>query len=146
MEPIVFTIGQEPMITVDIMDINGNWVPVSMLLDTGNMRTLVNMQTTARLGWLTEGDGTIPVQGVFGDPMNVPINHEVIIKIGNSKPVMTSIMMADGTDMNLLGFDVVQQFFRVTFDGNVIILEQRDTCDECQILGSSDYFGQQPFF
>jgi hypothetical protein len=147
LEPIVFTIGHEPMISVDIMDINGNWVPVSMLLDSGNMRTLINMETTRRLGWDIRGDGTIPVQGVFGAPMQVPINHEVILKIGDTKPIMTSIMMADQTDMCLLGFDVIQQYFTVIFDGNQIILEQKDQgCEECEILGAGGFGNQQPFF
>lgn len=140
---IVYDIGNEPYITVDIADINGNWVPVQMLLDTGNMRTLVNGDTVRRLGWDLAGDGTIPVQGVFGAPMAIPINNEVILKIGDSKPIMTSIMMATQSDMNLLGFDIVQQYFTVTFDGNKIYLEQKDECRDCDILG---FGGQQPFF
>ena len=134
------------MISVDIMDINGNWVPVQMLLDSGNMRTLVNYNTVQRLGWDLAGDGSIAVQGVFGSPTNIPINHEVLIKIGNSKPVMTSIIMATETDMNLIGFDIIQKYFRTTFDGNIIILEQIDSCSECEILGAEGFGQQQPFF
>ena len=146
MEPIIYTIGNEPMISVDIMDINGNWVPVQMLLDSGNMRTLVNYNTVQRLGWDLAGDGSIAVQGVFGSPTNIPINHEVLIKIGNTKPVMTSIIMATETEMNLIGFDIIQKYFRTTFDGNVVILEQYDSCSDCEILGAEGFGQQQPFF
>lgn len=141
---ITFQIGNEPYIPVDIADVNGNWVRVQMLADTGNMRTIISQETAARLGW-SFYDSERQVQGVFGPVQTVPVADDVIIKIGDSKPVMTSIMITD-SKMDLLGFDVVQMYYKVTYDGNFIIFEQRDTCSDCQILGGEGYNGQQPFF
>ena len=144
--PIVFTIGDQPYIDVQIMDISGNWVTVTMLSDSGNMRTIVSEQTAIKLGWQLF-DSERMVQGVFGPVQTVPVAEDVLIKIGDSKPVMTNIMVTP-SDLNLLGFDLVQQFFKVTYDGNKIIFEQRDSCLDCQILGGENFIGnnQQPFF
>lgn len=131
-QTVVFRIGQEPTIPVDIMDINGTWVTVPMLVDTGNATTIVDVPTAQNLlRWNMEGDYQRQVKAVFGEPQTTAVSEQVYIKIGNTMPIETNIIIAPTDSGNLLGFDIMQRFFKITFDGDSIIMEQRDDCSAC---------------
>lgn len=138
-EIAVYRIGHEPTIPVDIMDINGNWVTVPMLVDTGNATTIVDVPTAQNLlHWNMEGDYQRQVKAVFGEPQTTSVSEDVYLKIGNTRPIETNIIIAPTDSGNLLGYDIMQKFFKITFDGDTIVLEQRDDCAVC--VNDTNYY------
>lgn len=106
------------------MTVDGRWVTLPAVADWGNARTIINQPSAAMLGW-SEFDYDHPVQGVFGPPESVPVSEDVYMRIGGGNPIRTNIMVANIQD-NLLGFDVMQNYFKMTLDGNRVIMEEKD--------------------
>lgn len=142
--PITFHVNStSPIIPVQIMDIEGHWVTVPMIVDWGNQQTLISNMTAMRLGWDIHGDTSHSVAGVFGEPQTVGVSEDVYMRIGNSRPIKTNIIMAN-TDMDLLGWNIIYHYFDVTLKNGELTLEQKqDSEDFVDVDGGyvGDVFG-----
>jgi hypothetical protein len=125
-----FYVGSKPFIPISIQDAYGQWQVVYMLVDWGNDITLISANTAARLGFMEEApDGTLPVQGVFGEPQQAIIREGVIMQIGETNPFATRILITD-TEQNLLGREFIDGRFDVMLSNDRRIIFFDSTVNE----------------
>lgn len=124
-----FDFGERPMVSVQLQDQQGGYQSVDMMADSGNDITLINKDVARRLGYQFDASGgAVNVVGISGQPQQFIPRDNVMMKIGDTEPFKSKILIGD-VDINLLGRNSMENF-QVTFDGRKVLFNQR-VCNVC---------------
>ncbi len=125
-EPLVWN---SPFILVQIRGVNGTWLPVRMVMDTGAVATVLNRETTDALGFKPSMGRQMPVLGVAGGGIMTMMQADV--KIGRFDPMTIDVLISEQDNLNLLGVEdlLTSGRFEMKISSTRVILYDRQATD-----------------
>ena len=117
----------------------GQFIPITVLSDTGNDVTLLTEDMAPLLGFnLNQPDSELNVQGVGGSQRKAFYAFNATMKIGELRPIQTKIAFGP-TPKNLLGRESAMGGYSVTYTPNSVMYTETSSGYE---NASESYYNQ----